>query len=108
MSAYSNKITEEEVLALDVKNDVEKLIGLLKEKNFSELREFSVKHIGNEIQILEELYNAAKSSEVIKNTSKPNMILILADMNRHVSLVPDPEIELFSTLLKLAAEIEFE
>jgi DNA polymerase III delta prime subunit len=106
LSAYDQKISIEDVEKIDVKNDISELVGFLKNRDFKAVREFSTKHIGNEIQVLQELYKLVKS-DLVENISKPALILILAETNRYINLVPDPEIEIMACLSQIMSDITF-
>jgi replication factor C subunit 3/5 len=106
LSAYNNTITLEDVENIDVKNDISELVGMLKDKNFKAIREFSVKHTGNEIQIMQELFKLIKT-DIITNESKPKLILILAETNRYINVVPDPEIEMMAAFIEILTSVEF-
>jgi replication factor C subunit 3/5 len=106
LSAYSKKILLEDVEKIDVKNDISDLVNYIKQKNFKLVREFSVKHIGNEQQIMTELYKLVNTN-IITNESKVKLILILSEMNRYINIVPDPEIELIRALVDIMTDMEF-
>jgi len=107
ISAYNGKIELEDVQKIDLTNEISNLIVNLKEKNFDKVREFSIKNIGNEIAIMQELYKLIKTKGIIEDKSKPALILILADLNRYINVVPDPEIEIMASFVQIMAEIEF-
>lgn len=106
LAAYDNSITLENVEKIDVKNDISLLIEHFKNKDFKAVREFSAKHLGNEVEIMSELYKLIES-KLITNESKPKLIVILADMNRYITLVPDQEIEMMFAMIEIMNNIEF-
>lgn len=107
MSAYDGKICMEDISKIDSSEQISEIINNIKSKNFDAVRELSAKCVGNEIEVMNEFYKLVKSSGVIKNESKPALVLILADLNRHINSVPDPEIELMNAMVQMMSEIEF-
>lgn len=106
LASYNNTITSKEVKNIDVKEDINSLIEFLKMKNFKKIREFSIKHIGNEISVMEELYKLVKTDIILKE-SIPKYIIYLAELNRNCSIVPDPEIELMAAFMEIMENIKF-
>ncbi len=107
MSAYDNTITMESVNNSDVTTDINDLIDYLKEKDFRKVREFSVRHMGNEHQIIQELFKLVDIDGIIKSPTQINMIQILSDTNRNINIVPDKELEVARMLTDIMVDVEF-
>jgi len=103
LSAYDGTIDSSAVSRADFTCSVDELIRHLKEKNFSAVRSFSAKNSGNEVAVVGELWKLLDSDEV-KNDSKPALVMLLAEANRYLAVVPDPEIELMNLFVMIMSE----
>ena len=81
-------------------------MGLLKEKNFTEVR----KWVGENSDVdtttfFRSLYDTA--SEFLKPASIPQLVLLLADYQYKAAFVADPEINIMACLTEIMVEAEF-
>lgn len=108
ISAYNNEITIEDVKKIDVTSELrESVIGYIKNKDFKSVREFCVRNIGNEHEVINELYKLTKIPNIIEPTTIPEMILILAETNRYINIVPDREIEMLRAFIDIMLQVKF-
>ena len=88
----------------DVK--VNDLIKHLKEKNFTEVRQWVVSNLDNDPgTILRRIYDALYDS--VDPPSIPAGVLILAKYQYHIAFVADQEINLLAALTEMMVECEF-
>ncbi len=101
------KIDSETLSALaDVKN-VKELAGFLKEKNFREVRKWVVDNSDVDVaRIYRAIYDALDT--LLKKTSIPMAIIILAKYQYQNSFVADTEINLVACLTEIMVDCEFE
>ena len=82
------------------------LINSLREKNFSNMRQWVVSNVDNDPtsvyrKIYDELYSVTEKSSI------PQAVLIIADYQYKSAFVADQEINLVACLVELMAECEF-
>lgn len=82
------------------------LIAYIKDKNFTNVRKWVGEHTDIEDHILfRQLYDT--SSEHVKSSSIPQLVLIIADYQYKASFVADREINLVACLTEIMVEVEF-
>lgn len=86
--------------------NIEELMGYMKERNFTQVKKWTVQNIDNDVsklyrQIYDELYRCLVPS------SLPAAIIHLADYQYKNSFVSDPEINLLACLVELMSDCEF-
>lgn len=86
--------------------NVEELMEYLKDKNFKEVKKWTVQNIDNDVsklyrQIYDELF------KVLVPSTLPSAIILLADYQYKNSFVADSEINLLACLVEIMAECEF-
>ena len=83
-----------------------KLIGLLKERKFKDVRKWVGQNSDIEPTVLyRRLYDTA--SEYLSETSIPQLVLHIADYSYKSAFVADQEVNLVACLVELMAECEF-
>jgi len=108
MSAFNNEITKEDFSSLDVTTNLTELIDLCKENEFQKIREFCVKNIGNEMNLVRGLFTLTKSVEMFKSQEDAAMLIInLADFEEKILNVPDLDIYFTGLILKISKEVKF-
>ena len=91
-----------------VGQSTESLIGLLKAKNFTKLREWiaeSVKSGMSDVQVIGSLYNTMEP--FLKPQSRPGAILVLAEYQAKAAVVANPEINLVAMCVELMMSCEW-
>lgn len=86
--------------------NIEELMGYLKEKDFKEVKKWTVQNVDNDVsklyrQIYDELFRTLVPS------SLPSAIILLADYQYKNSFVADAEINLLACLVEIMSECEF-
>ena len=82
------------------------LIGLLKAKNFKELRQWVAENADNDtVAIFRKFYDAAYT--YVKPNSIPDLVLVLADYQYKDAFVADKEINIMAALTTIMVEVEF-
>lgn len=82
------------------------LIGLLKAKNFSEIRKWVAENSDSDSAVLfRKLYDSAYIH--VKPSSIPELVLILADYQYKAAFVADHEINLVAALTQIMVDVEF-
>lgn len=86
--------------------NVEELMEYLKDKNFKEVKKWTVQNIDNDVsklyrQIYDELF------KVLVPSTLPSAIILLADYQYKNSFVADSEINLLACLVEIMSECEF-
>ena len=85
---------------------VNDLIKYLKEKNFTEVRKWTVNNLDNDSGVLlRRVYDALLSS--LENNSIPAAVLIIAKYQYQIAFVADQEINFLAALTELMCECEF-
>ncbi len=85
---------------------IKKLVGALKDKQFTEMRKWVAAGIDNDpVQVFRKIYDAAY--EVMEKGSIPQLVLILADYQYKAAFVADQEINLVAALTEIMMECEF-
>jgi len=85
---------------------VNDLIKYLKEKNFTEVRKWTVNNLDNDSGVLlRRIYDALLSS--LENNSIPAAVLIIAKYQYQIAFVADQEINFLAALTELMCECEF-
>jgi len=87
----------------DVK--IAELMGLLKDKKFTEVRKWVATADIGDVQIYRALYDTAY--DYIKPSSIPELVLIVADFQYKAAFVADAEINLVAALVTIMSECEF-
>ena len=94
------------ILANIKEMNMRELINSLREKNFSNMRQWVVSNVDNDPasvyrKIYDELYSVTEKSSI------PQAVLIIADYQYKSAFVADQEINLVACLVELMAECEF-
>ena len=94
------------ILSNHKEESLKMVMGLLKEKNFTEVR----KWVGENSDVdtttfFRSLYDTA--SEFLKPASIPQLVLLLADYQYKAAFVADPEINIMACLTEIMVEAEF-
>ena len=85
---------------------VNELIKNLKEKNFAEVRKWTVSNMDNDTTVLmRRIYDACYTS--LTNTTIPAAVLILAKYQYQAAFVADQEINMLACLTEIMVECEF-
>lgn len=97
---------DEGILSNKFSDDINVLIGYLKEKNFGEIRKWVASTSNLDIaSISRRLYDL--SYDFVKKESIPQLILILADYSFKDSFAADKEINIVAMLVQILLEVEF-
>jgi DNA polymerase III delta prime subunit len=90
------------ILANFTEESFKKLIGFLKEKNFSELRKWIGTTDPDDTTIFRKLYDAA--SELLQPQSVPQLVLAIAKYQYQAAFVADHQINLVACLVEIMVE----
>ena len=94
------------ILSNSSQNAFKSLISLLKGKQFSDMRKWVAQNIDSDpTSIMRQLYDS--SSEVIKPSSIPQLVLLIGDYQYKSAFVADQEVNLVAFLTQVMAEVEF-
>lgn len=87
---------------------VSSLSTALKNKEFSTVRRWVVENVNNDISIVfRKLYESLAKEEVMKKSSIPELVLIIAKYSRDINVVPDQEVNLLACLIEIMMSCEF-
>lgn len=94
------------ILADQNRGKLSDLIGHLKEKDFKEARKWVAHNIdSNPESFFRELYETAY--DYVKDSSVPNLVLIVADYQYKASFVADQEVNTMACLTEIMMSVEF-
>ena len=104
--ASANGKIDSSVLSLDTRTEIEKLVGLLRGKNFREMRSWVEKNSDiSSAQVFRSLYD--KAYDWVEPSDIPNLVLLIGEYSYKSSFVADTEINLAAFLTQVMAEISF-
>ena len=94
------------ILSNSSQNAFKSLIALLKGKQFSDMRKWVAQNIDSDpTSIMRQLYDS--SSEVIKPSSIPQLVLLIGEYQYKSAFVADQEVNLVALLTQVMADVEF-
>jgi|TARA_B100000085_G_scaffold275957_1_gene294471 DNA polymerase III delta prime subunit len=94
------------ILSNSSQNAFKSLISLLKGKQFSDMRKWVAQNIDSDpTSIMRQLYDS--SSEVIKPSSIPQLVLLIGEYQYKSAFVADQEVNLVAFLTQVMADVEF-
>ena len=94
------------ILSNSSQNAFKSLIALLKGKQFSDMRKWVAQNIDSDpTSIMRQLYDS--SSEVIKPSSIPQLVLLIGEYQYKSAFVADQEVNLVAFLTQVMADVEF-
>ena len=94
------------ILSNSSQNAFKSLIALLKGKQFSDMRKWVAQNIDSDpTSIMRQLYDS--SSEVIKASSIPQLVLLIGEYQYNSAFVADQEVNLVAFLTQVMADVEF-
>ena len=94
------------ILSNSSQNAFKSLISLLKGKQFSDMRKWVAQNIDSDpTSIMRQLYDS--SSEVIKASSIPQLVLLIGEYQYKSAFVADQEVNLVAFLTQVMADVEF-
>lgn len=102
----SNGILDIGSIGLSTQKNIEELMDYLKEKNFKEVKSWTVQNIDNDISRLYRQIYDALFTRLVPSTL-PSAIILLADYQYKNSFVADSEINLLACLIEIMSECEF-
>jgi DNA polymerase III delta prime subunit len=86
---------------------IDSVVKHMKDKKFSDMRKWVAQNMDQESTALfRKLYD--KSSEYVKQSSIPKLVLIIADYQYKAAFVADPEINVVACLTEIMVQCEFE
>lgn len=93
-------------IAMSSQKNIEELMSYLKDKNFKDVKRWTVQNVDNDVsklyrQIYDELFR------VLVPSTLPSAIILLADYQYKNSFVADAEINLLACLVEIMSECEF-
>lgn len=104
-AAKYGKITTETISA-SISEPMEKLITILKDKKFSDMREWLTKNSSiSSIEIFRQFYD--KAYDWVEPSDIPNLVLLIGEYSYKHAFVADHEINLAAFLTSIMAEIQF-
>lgn len=104
--ASANGKIDAAVLSMDTRTEIEKLVGLLRSKNFREMRSWVEKNSDiSSAQVFRSLYD--KAYDWVEPSDIPNLVLLVGEYSYKSSFVADTEINLAAFLTQVMAEISF-
>ena len=87
-------------------NELKDLMGILKKKNFNDMRKWVAENIDNDCAVVfRKLYD--KAHTIMKEPSIPQLVLIIADYQYKDAFVADHEVNLVACLTEIMANCEF-
>ena len=93
------------ILSNSSQNAFKSLIALLKGKQFSDMRKWVAQNIDSDpTSIMRQLYDS--SSEVIKASSIPQLVLLIGEYQYKSAFVADQEVNLVAFLTQVMADVE--
>ena len=94
------------ILSNSSQNAFKSLISLLKGKQFGDMRKWVAQNIDSDpTSIMRQLYD--HSSDVVKSSSIPQLVLLIGDYQYKSAFVADQEVNLVAFLTQVMAEVEF-
>ena len=94
------------ILSNSSQNAFKSLIALLKGKQFSDMSKWVAQNIDSDpTSIMRQLYDS--SSEVIKPSSIPQLVLLIGEYQYKSAFVADQEVNLVAFLTQVMADVEF-
>jgi DNA polymerase III delta prime subunit len=94
------------MLANSTEESFAALIGLLKEKNFSSMRKWVAMNVDSDpTALMRKIYD--RSTEKLKPSSIPQLVLLIADYQYKAAFVSDQEVNLVAFLTQMMADCEF-
>ena len=88
-------------------NSFDNLISVLKKKDWQELRRWAAENTNTSIdELFATLYD--KIHDIVKPSSRPMLVLIMADYQYKAAFVANPEINLVAALTQIMIDVEFE
>ena len=94
------------ILSNSSQNAFKSLIALLKGKQFSDMSKWVAQNIDSDpTSIMRQLYDS--SSEVIKASSIPQLVLLIGEYQYKSAFVADQEVNLVAFLTQVMADVEF-
>ena len=94
------------MLANSTEESFAALIGLLKEKNFSSMRKWVAMNVDSDpTALMRKIYD--RSTEKLKPSSIPQLVLLIADYQYKAAFVSDQEVNLVAFLAQMMADCEF-
>ena len=94
------------ILSNSSQNAFKSLIALLKGKQFSDMRKWVAQNIDSDpTSIMRQLYDS--SSEAIKPSSIPQLVLLIGEYQYKSAFVADQEVNLVAFLTQVMADVEF-
>ena len=94
------------MLANSTEESFAALIGLLKEKNFSSMRKWVAMNVDSDpTALMRKIYD--RSTEKLKPSSIPQLVLLIADYQCKAAFVSDQEVNLVAFLTQMMADCEF-
>ena len=94
------------ILSNSSQNAFKSLIALLNGKQFSDMRKWVAQNIDSDpTSIMRQLYDS--SSEVIKASSIPQLVLLIGEYQYKSAFVADQEVNLVAFLTQVMADVEF-
>ena len=94
------------ILEASSNENFDRLVGFLKEKDFSQMRKWVAQNIDNDhVGLYRQVYDSLFSN--IKKQSVPDAVLIIADYSYKSAFVADQEINMVACLTELMMNSEF-
>lgn len=87
-------------------DSIQKLVSYLRDKNFGAVRKWVVDNIDNDFSTIQRVLYT-RSMEFIKDSSVPQLVLIMAAYDYKNAFVMDKEINLVSMLVEIMSDVEF-
>lgn len=88
--------------------NMSRLITSLKNNEFTTIRRWVVENVNNDPTIVfRKIYDSLSSDTVLKKSSVPELVLIIAKYSRDIDRVPDQEINLLACLIEIMMSCEF-
>lgn len=104
-ASSAGKITKE-TLSLDVKGPINKLVTILKEKNFNEMRKWVSENTDIvSATVFRELYDCAY--QYVQPSDIPSLVVLIGEYQYKAAFVADAEINLAAFLTQVMADVEF-
>lgn len=107
LQSYAASGRIDEGIFTDIKQEsIDKLFGMLKEKNFTDMRKWCVDNSDQDTnELFRAIYDAATNNVELK--SLPGFIVTLADYMYKANFVADPEVNLVAFLTEVMFEASF-
>ena len=89
-----------------IRDSLDTLLASLKKKEFTTVKNWVVQHMDNDpTMVMRKIYDSLYG--VLKPSSIPEAVLIMAKYMRDITLVPDQEINLLACLTEIMMSCEF-